>query len=427
MPARFNVNKSCMVTRILIGLAIPLLSSCALAYQWPHLPGTNQERPPVASCSVHPTEVLVGDPVTATVTVSNFNPKHTLAYLWTPSIRGGKVIGKDAIVQVGTTNAAPGDYTVSVRVTDTNEKKNNQVICSADFTVKPLPPKRPPAISITANPVSAPAGGTVNLSANCTSPDGVPVTVSSWTSAGGTVSGTGDSATLDTAEASPGLVAVSADCTDSRGLHTRASTEVTVENPPAPIEVVEARLALHSIYFPPAMPSISKPDGGLVTSQRGILVLLAADFKRYLESKPGLHLILEGHADPRGRAQYNQKLSERRVDRVKSFLVDQGISEDNIETKAFGTLHTLDEAGVKDAVENDPQLSAEERKRTLRNLRTIVLASDRRVDITLSTTGQSSVRQFPFNAEDALTLIGGRERKPRTRAKAAPKKAANKQ
>jgi hypothetical protein len=64
---------------------------------------------------------------------------------------------------------------------------------------------------------------------------------------------------------------------------------------------------------------------------------------------------------------------------------------------------------VKDAVENDPQLSPEERQRALRNMRTIVLASDRRVDITLSTTGQSSVRQFPFNAEDALTLIGGRE------------------
>jgi hypothetical protein len=39
---------------------------------------------------------------------------------------------------------------------------------------------------------------------------------------------------------------------------------------------------------------------------------------------------------------------------------------------------------------------------------TIRMASNRRVDVTLSTTGQSSVRQFPFNAEDALTLIGGR-------------------
>jgi hypothetical protein len=48
------------------------------------------------------------------------------------------------------------------------------------------------------------------------------------------------------------------------------------------------------------------------------------------------------------------------------------------------------------------------------------------VDITLSTTGQSSVRQLPLNAEDALTLIGGRERVSegvsKKKAKTAPKK-----
>jgi len=119
--------------------------------------------------------------------------------------------------------------------------------------------------------------------------------------------------------------------------------------------------------------------------------------------------MLEGHADPRGRTEYDQKLSERRAERVKSFLVERGIPEANLETKAVGARHALTEAAVKNALENDPQLSPEERERALRNMQTIVLASDRRVDITLSTTGQSSVRQFPFNAADALTLIGGRE------------------
>ena len=32
---------------------------------------------PAASCSVQPSEVMVGEPVTATATASNFNPKHT--------------------------------------------------------------------------------------------------------------------------------------------------------------------------------------------------------------------------------------------------------------------------------------------------------------------------------------------------------------
>jgi outer membrane protein OmpA-like peptidoglycan-associated protein len=120
-----------------------------------------------------------------------------------------------------------------------------------------------------------------------------------------------------------------------------------------------------------------------------------------------------------GEAEYNQDLSVRRVEIVKSFLVEQGISEGSIDTKGFGASHSLSEAEVKEAVENNPQISPEERQSALRGMRKIVLASDRRVDITLSTTGQSSVRQLPLNAADAATLIG------RRRGNAEPKKGTN--
>jgi outer membrane protein OmpA-like peptidoglycan-associated protein len=369
---------------------------------------------PAATCSVQPNEVLVGEPATATVTSSAFNRKHTLSYVWYPSDGGGKVIGRDATAQITTTDAAPGSYTVTVYVTDDNRKKDNEVTCSADFTVKPVPPKNPPTISLTVSMASLQAGGTVNLSANCTSPDSIPVLVTNWTASGGTVSSTGGSATLSTAGALPGAIAVSATCTDSRGLNAQASTEVMVENAPPPqpspeSEVTEVRLALHSIYFPTDLPRVENPDAGLVASQQQTLVALAADFKKYLGSKPEAHLLLEGHTDPRGRTQYDQKLSERRAELVKSFLAEQGIPEANIETAAFGARHALRETAVKSAIENYPQLSPEERQRALSNLETIVLASDRRVDVVLSTTGESSVRQFPLNAADALTLIGGRE------------------
>ncbi len=371
---------------------------------------------PAATCSVQPNEVLVGEPVTATVTSSAFNRKHSLSYVWYPSDGSGKVIGRDATAQISTTDAAPGSYTVTVYVTDDSKNKENQVTCSADFTVEPVPPKNPPTISLSASVASLQAGGTVNFSANCTSPDGVPVSVANWTASGGTVSGDGGLAKLYTAGALPGAIAVSATCTDSRGLNAQTSTEVMVENAPPPppvpspeIEVAEVRLALHSIYFPTDLPRAENPDAGLVASQQQTLVALAADFKEYLESKPETHLLLEGHADPRGRTQYDQKLSERRAELVKSFLLEQGIPEANIETAAFGARHALRETAVKSAIENYPQLSREERQRALSNLETIVLASDRRVDVVLSTTGESSVRQFPLNAADALTLIGGRE------------------
>jgi hypothetical protein len=382
---------------------------------------------PAASCSVQPSEVMVGEPVTATVTASNFNPKHTVTYAWSGS--GGQVTGKDTTAQIDTTNATPGSYTVTARVTDVKEKKNNEATCTASFTVKPLPPKNPPTISLSASPASLQAGGTVNLSANCTSPDGVPVSVASWTASGGTVSGSGASATLNTTGSSPGPITVGATCTDSRGLTGQATTQVMVENPPPPpppnpeIVRLEARLALHSIYFVTDYPKPVNPKGGLLPSQQKTLISLASDFKKYLESKPDAHLILGGHADVRGSVEYNQALSERRVNRTKSFLIEQGVPEANIETKAFGKERNLTDAEVKDAMENNPELSAEERQRVLKNILTIRLASNRRVDVTLSTTGQTSVRQFPFNSTDALTLIGGRESEAKKKvAKPAPKK-----
>jgi hypothetical protein len=54
-------------------------------------------------------------------------------------------------------------------------------------------------------------------------------------------------------------------------------------------------------------------------------------------------------------------------------------------------------------------------------MRTILLASNRRVDVTLSTTGEESVKQYPFNAADSLTLL-----EPSAKAKPAAKKPAAK-
>lgn len=393
-----------------------------LVFNW----GGAPEVSPVASCSVQPTEVMVGEPLTATVTASNFNPKHTVTYSWSGT--GGKVTGKDTTAGIDTTDVAPGNYTVTAHVTDARAKKNNEASCSASYTVKPLPPKNPPTMSLSADPSTVVTGGTANLSANCTSPDGVPVSVANWTSTGGSVSGSGNSATLSTSGASAGPVTVGATCTDSRGLTGQASTQVTVENPPPPVvdKALEARLALgHSVYFPTALPSVRDPNGGLLSSQQGTLLSLASDFTKYLQAKPDAHLILEGHADIRGSSAYNQALSERRVARAKRFLVEHGVPEANIDTKGLGKEHNLTTEEVREAVKQNPELTSEERARVLRNIVTIRMASNRRVDISLSTTGQASNREFPFNATDALTLIGGRtsDKKAAPPAKTPKKKA----
>ena len=382
---------------------------------------------PAAACSVQPTEVMVGEPISATVSASNFNPKHSLSYSW--SGNGGTVTGTDTTAKIDTTNVAPGSYAVTAHVTDAKAKNASGASCTASYTVKPLPPKNPPTMSMSANPAELPPGGSVSLTANCISPDGVPVSVANWTTSSGTVSGKGTSATLDTAGLPPGPVTVTATCTDSRGLTGQASTQVMIQNPPPPPvdKALEARLALHSVYFQTAKPPVKDPNAGLLPSQQKILMTMATDFKKYLEAKPDTHLVLEGHADIRGSAAYNQALSERRVARVKSYLVEQGVPEANIETKAFGAQHNLTTEEVKTSIEQNTELTTEERKRALARIAVIKLASNRRVDITLNSGGQTetSVRQFPFNSTDALSLIGGRESEKKP-VKRTPKKAGKK-
>ena len=386
--------------------------------------GGEAAAPVGASCSVQPGEVMAGEPVSATATASNFNPRHTLDYRWTST--GGRVSGNDANATVDTNGLAGGSYTVTARVSDPKRHKIGEAICSSTFITRE-PPKNPPTISCLANPATLQAGMTSTIDCTCTSPDNASFTVGQWTASGGSISGSGNTAALDTSGASSGSITVGATCSDTRGLNTPATAMVMVENPPPvspEVRRLEGRLALHSIYFPTAKPTPEHPDGGLLASQQQTLVSLADDFQKYLELKPDAHLILKSHADHRGSVEYNQALSERRVDRTRQFLVEHGVPAASLETKALGEEQNLTEAQVKDAVEQNPELTPAERQRVLDHMRTIVLASNRRVDVTLSTTGQESVREYPFNAADSLTLIKTEETKrspAAARRKAKPK------
>jgi hypothetical protein len=56
-------------------------------------------------------------------------------------------------------------------------------------------------------------------------------------------------------------------------------------------------------------------------------------------------------------------------------------------------------------MEQESNLSPEERHKIFRKLPNIVLAYNRRVDVTLSTTQQESARAYPFNTKDFARLV----------------------
>ncbi len=164
-------------------------------------------------------------------------------------------------------------------------------------------------------------------------------------------------------------------------------------------------LALNSIYFPTNMPTPGHPKAGLVSSQEVTLQAVADAFKKYLANNPNAHLILAGHADERGEKTYNQDLSQRRSDIAKNFLVEQGIPADNIEVRALGEDENLTADQVKQQMEQNTNLTPEDREKATAKLSTIVLANNRRVDVTLDKPGQEPVRQYPFQAADFSTLV----------------------
>lgn len=170
------------------------------------------------------------------------------------------------------------------------------------------------------------------------------------------------------------------------------------------IEQPEMQLS-RSIYFPTNQPGKVKSDKGLLPSERESLKSLADAFKTYLSAEPNAHLMLGGHADKRGPASYNQALSERRAELAKRFLIEQGVPEANLETQAYGKGQNLTEDQVKQLLEQNPNLSAEDRQKSLAKIQTVVLANNRRVDVKLSTTGQESARTYPFNSNDYLALV----------------------
>jgi outer membrane protein OmpA-like peptidoglycan-associated protein/opacity protein-like surface antigen len=368
--------------------------------------GEGKVIPPQASCSIRPGEVWAGEPVSATAEGSSLHPKRTVTYRWSGS--GVKPGESGRATQIDTNGLEPGSYQITASLSD--GRPSGVASCSARFTVKE---PHPPEISCSADPGSVAFGGTATITAAASSPDGRRLTYS-YASSAGNVTGSGSSATLYTSGARAGRITVTCNVADDRNqpLTASASTVVDLQAPPAPpmpdVSAIEKRLALHSVYFETAKPRASDPGAGLLPSQEKTLRALSSDFLIYLQVKPDARLTLKGHADPRGTQEYNQALSERRVDRVKGFLASLGVPAESIQTEAFGEQKNLTDRQVKDAVEKNPELSPEDRKRALDNMRTIILASNRRVDITLSSAGQASqesAREYPFNAADSLTLL----------------------
>jgi OOP family OmpA-OmpF porin len=78
--------------------------------------------------------------------------------------------------------------------------------------------------------------------------------------------------------------------------------------------------------------SFEHDSAELTADSRPVLARVAADLKKY----PRLRVELQGHTDSTGSDAYNLKLSERRAQAVRDFLISQGVSSSQLEARGYG-------------------------------------------------------------------------------------------
>jgi hypothetical protein len=134
------------------------------------------------------------------------------------------------------------------------------------------------------------------------------------------VSGSGASATLDTAGAPAGSITVSATCTDDRGLSDSGSAMVNVTVPPPPPQAEK----MSECEFP----NKARP-GRVDNTCKAVLDDVALRLQRDADSR----LVVVGQADANERKA--EQLSMQRADNSKAYLVkEKGIDASRIETRA---------------------------------------------------------------------------------------------
>ncbi|HEY0760475.1 MAG TPA: hypothetical protein VGD59_14585 [Acidisarcina sp.] len=181
--------------------------------------------PPVMyACTVSPSSVYPGDPVTVTGTATNLNPKKTATYTWTA--QGIAIKGDSSSATIDTASAQPGTFTITGHVAE-GQKAGQFADCTTTLTVKPF---EPPTVSCSANPTSVKPGDTSTITAMGVSPQNRPLTYTFSTSAG-QINGSGSTATLSTTGAPAGSITVTCNVADDKNQTASSTTTVNVEAP----------------------------------------------------------------------------------------------------------------------------------------------------------------------------------------------------
>jgi outer membrane protein OmpA-like peptidoglycan-associated protein len=271
--------------------------------------------PPTVTLQPETATVILGESTTFRATASDPN-NDPLTYVWTVNNENVAAAGPELVF--GSEGRQPGDYTVTVTVSDGELSAND----SSTVTVQPKP-NRQPTIECLTTSVDVNANGTVQLQVRASDPDSDPTNIT-WTATGGTVKGSGDTATFDATGLRAGTFTVTATVEDGRG--GRASCSMTVN--------VSERISLTA-------PGGRGTAGGFAPgSARVDNVAKAAldDIAVRMQSDPRLRANIIGYTDNTRR---DRGLGIRRARAVADYLKKKGIDESRLTVTDGGTANPV--------------------------------------------------------------------------------------
>ncbi len=211
-------------------------SACllAIAASLALVPMGCKKAPPITlSANATPPAVFPGEPVTVTATPGSVDPnkKNNVLYNWS----GTGASGNGTSTTVQTSSLDPGNYSVKAEVKEGKKgkeglKPGQSAEATANFTVKPF---EPPTISCSVDPTTIKPGDSATVTSNGMSPQNRPLTYS-YTATGGTISGSGTTATYASAGAPTGSIGITCNVADDKGHTANSNTSLTIVAPPPP-------------------------------------------------------------------------------------------------------------------------------------------------------------------------------------------------
>jgi peptidoglycan-associated lipoprotein len=116
-----------------------------------------------------------------------------------------------------------------------------------------------------------------------------------------------------------------------------ATVSVTTPPPPPPPPPVKQTVTMDQRLSSDVQDAYFEYDKSDVNATaREVLTRNAAALKSILADFPNASIVVEGHCDERGSAEYNLGLGDRRATSAKEFLVQLGVPADKLRTISYG-------------------------------------------------------------------------------------------